>query len=90
MVLLISYDLNNHERPAAYRQVAQLIEAHALSFRRPLYSQWLVETQDAPDVWSERLKIVTDSDDSWLVLRVQRPYQGWLPKEVWSWLAERL
>jgi hypothetical protein len=90
MVLLISYDLDGHERPSAYQAVKKRIEEAATSLRRPLYSQWLVETASSPDQWVEHLKPVIDSNDKLLVVRVQSPYQGWLPKEIWEWLSPRL
>jgi hypothetical protein len=90
MVLLIIYDLNNHERPSGYQAVRAVIERYAASVRKPLYSQWFVETADDPQTWSERIQAVADPDDSWFVVRVQRPYQGWLPREIWNWLRARM
>jgi len=90
MVLLVSYDLNDHERPASYAAVAELIKSRALSYQRPLYSQWLVETTDGPQAWSEAIGTVADTDDRWFVLRVMSPYQGWLAKDIWDWLRPRL
>jgi hypothetical protein len=90
MVLLISYDLNGHERPSAYAAVKKKIEEGATSWKRPLYSQWLVETTASSDNWVEHLKPVIDADDKLFVVRVQRPYQGWLPQEVWDWLNPRI
>ena len=90
MVLLISYDLNNHERPVSYKAVQAVTERYAASARKPLYSQWLVDTADDPQIWSDRIQAVADLDDSWFVVRVQRPYQGWLPREIWDWLAVRM
>jgi hypothetical protein len=90
MVLLISYDLNNDERPSSYEAVRAVIERYAASARKPLYSQWFVETADDTQTWSERIQAVADPDDSWFVVRVQRPYQGWLPREIWDWLRARM
>ena len=89
MILLVSYDLNGKERPAAYEAVRRAIELKAISIRRPLYSQWLVETNETPDTWSARLSAAADDNDRWLVVRVQAPYQGWLPEEIWEWLRPR-
>lgn len=88
-VLLISYDLNRGERPSSYTAVRQIIEQHATSAVKPLYSQWFVETSETPQTWSDRIGTVADSDDSWFVCHVKRPYQGWLPKSVWEWLDAR-
>lgn len=91
MVLLISYDLDHNQRPQNYERVRQLIEQHALSFQKPLYSQWLVETDESPDAWLTRLRaVVADVDEYVLVVQVRRPYQGWLPRSIWDWLNERV
>lgn len=90
MVLLISYDLDGHERPSAYTAVRSAIEHHAQAWQRPLYSQWLVETTESPQTWADRLNKVIDQNDKLFVVRVQKPYQGWLPKVIWEWLRERL
>ena len=58
MVLLISYDLNNHERPSSYQAVRAVIERYAASVRKPLYSQWFVETADDPQMWYPSLEPV--------------------------------
>jgi hypothetical protein len=86
MVHLISDDLNRHERPSAYAAVARVIEQHATDYRRPLYSQWLVETSESTETWSGRLRTVTDPDDGILVVRVE-DYAGYLDRQVWPWLG---
>jgi hypothetical protein len=90
MVILISYDLNNHERPEAYEDVKKTITNNAISYKKPLYSQWFVETNDSVQKWHERMKEVTDSNDYWFINKVTASNrQGWLPKAVWDWLNER-
>jgi hypothetical protein len=90
MVLLISYDLNGHERPSAYDDVKRVIEANAPDYRHPLYSQWLVQTSESEGTWSDRLLGVMDSNDNLLVCRIyQRPH-GWMSTEIWDWLVARI
>lgn len=90
MVLQISYDLNGRERPSSYAAVKRAIESNAIFFRKPLYSQWLVETNSGPDQWTDMLMRVMDSNDRLLVVRrVRQPYQGWLQQDVWTWLIQR-
>ncbi len=89
MVLLISYDLNGKERPSAYTAVKNAIERNAISFRKPLYSQWLVESNHSPDQWVDMLRGVMDANDHLLIVRVRWPYQGWLPGALWTWLDAR-
>jgi hypothetical protein len=90
MVLLISYDLNGHERPAAYQSVKKVIEDNALGVKKPLYSQWLVETNDSCSTWRERIRAVADNDDKILIVRVTHDYSGWLAKDIWPWLQSRI
>jgi len=90
MVLLISYDLNKHERPTAYDEVKKMIEKNATSAKKPLYSQWFVETSDSVQTWHERMKDVTDDNDKWLIIKVQNPKQGWFSTSIWDWLNERV
>lgn len=88
-VLMISYDLNGHERPSAYEAVKEMIEESSISARRPLYSQWFVETNDSVEKWHERMKSVTDDNDKWFINQVTKPRQGWFSSEIWDWLKER-
>lgn len=90
MVLLISYDLNGHERPSAYEAVKKVITDNAIAYLKPLYSQWFVETNDSADTWVDRLKEVTDRSDRLFVCTVRRPYQGLLTDAQWKWLRERI
>lgn len=71
MVLLISYDLNHHERPSAYEAVEEVISANAQDYRRPLYSQWLVLTNLPQNKWLELLSSVTDRNDSLFIVPVR-------------------
>jgi hypothetical protein len=89
MILMISYDLNGHERPSAYQRVKAAIEGCAISARRPLYSQWLVETNESPAVWHQRLIGAIDSNDMLFTCEVTDSAQGWLPRETWEWLNAR-
>lgn len=91
MVILISYDLNKHERPEAYAKVKKMIEDNSISCKKPLYSQWFAETNDSVQTWHERMKEVTDDNDYWFIVTVTSTgHQGWLPKAVWEWLNERI
>lgn len=88
-VLLLSYDLKGHERPSAYEDVKEMVERYAISSKKPLYSQWFIETPDSVDTWHERMRDVADTDDNWFIVQVTRPRQGWLASSTWTWLRER-
>lgn len=90
MILLISYDLNNHESSDAYHAVEAVIKKHSISYAKPLYSQWLVETNDSPSSWGNRMENVTDADDSWLIVQVTKNYVGYLPTNIQNWLSEKI
>jgi hypothetical protein len=89
IIILLSYDLNGHERPDAYDDVKQMIVDNAISYKRPLYSQWFIETDDTVQTWHERMKEVTDDNDHWFIVKVARPRQGWFGEATWDWLNER-
>lgn len=89
MVILISYDLNGHERPEAYDAVKKMIQDNAKSEKKPLYSQWFVDTDDSIQTWHDRMKAVTDDNDKWFIVTVTRPRQGWFSQSIWTWLDER-
>lgn len=90
MVLLISYDLNGHERPEAYEAVKKVITDNSQDHIKPLYSQWFVKTTDSVETWTEKLKNVTDRTDRLFILQVKRPYQGLLTDKQWEWLRSNI
>ncbi|WP_338865554.1 hypothetical protein [Myxococcus stipitatus] len=91
MLLLISYDLNGYERPSAYAAVKQFIERNAISYRRPLYSQWLVETANDWNWWQAQLLKIMDSNDRLFICRVfSGTYQGYLDQDIWPWASARM
>lgn len=92
MVLLISYDLNGHERPSSYTRVKNYIEKHATSSMRPLYSQWFVQTSSTPQQWASALQDnnLIDANDQLFICKVARPYQGLLTEKQWDWLNPRI
>lgn len=90
MVLLISYDLNGHERPAAYERVRQAIEQHATASFRVLYSQWLVDSNQSPVAWWNTLSGLLDSNDRMFITQVpNRASFGYLDPGAWEWLQQR-
>lgn len=91
MVILISYDLNGHERPGAYAAVEKMIKDNSMSCIKPLYSQWFADTADSVETWSTRMKKVTDDNDRWFIVRVTPGnHSGWLNSEDVRWLNSHL
>ena len=90
LLLLISYDLSTRDRPAAYEAIKATIEAASGGrCMRPLYSQWLVKTEETIDTWVGRLQSHLSAADRLLILRVQGRTNGWLPNETWTWINAR-
>ena len=92
MIHLVSYDLNKHERPSAYDDVKTALDDNSTSMIRALYSQWLVETDLTASQLRDALKVVMDSDDRLMIVPIDKntQYSGWLAKDRWAWLTERL
>ncbi|WP_460841144.1 hypothetical protein [Nocardioides marmoraquaticus] len=68
----------------------KMIAKHAIDYKKPLYSQWFIETDDSVQVWHDRMKEVADTDDNWFIFKIGRSNrQGWLNRNVWTWLKER-
>lgn len=90
MIIMISYDLNNHERPNAYTDISDMIKRNAKDWYKPLKSQWFVETTDSINIWNDRMIKICDKDDGWFIIQIKQPYTGWLSKKFWDWLRERI
>lgn len=89
MLLLISYDLDASARPGGYEKLKQAIETKAIAFEHPLYSQWLVETNDDVDAWTSHLTPFLTQEDRLLVVRVLGRSNGYLPPGLWTWINAR-
>ncbi|MCX6844782.1 MAG: hypothetical protein NTX53_21170 [candidate division WOR-3 bacterium] len=87
MVLLITYDLKQPGRnyDALYEAIKTLGQ-----WWHFLDSTWLVQTAMTPDQVAARLRLHMDANDYLLVVKVTRPYQGWLPKDAWEWVNSRI
>lgn len=87
----VSLVLISHDAPAERTEdLARLVADHAQEWRRPMATQWLVETEEDVDVWARRLAAVLGPDDQLLVTEVRRPIQGWLTSDLWEWVNERV
>ena len=67
MIILLSYDLNGHERPEAYEDAKKMIVKYATSYKKPLYSQQFIETDETVQTWHGRMKEIADSNDKWFI-----------------------
>jgi hypothetical protein len=90
MVLLISYDQDNIGRPERFKAVDEIIAMYADDVWRPLFSHWLVETDDSPVEWRDRIQPVIDWNDNVLIVRMTDDYAGYLQDDAWAWLQARV
>jgi hypothetical protein len=88
---MISYDLNEDEKPQACAAVRKFIKKNADSWTRPLKSQWFVDTDMDPDWWTDQLTALMDDNDRFFVCRIySESYQGYLTDKMWNWLDKHL
>ena len=83
MVYLITYDL--HRPGQNYSELFEAIKGLG-EWWHHLESTWLVDTAMDAQAVAERLRARMDQNDNLLVIKVSRPWGGWLPKEAWAWL----
>ena len=87
MILLITYELNVPTKD--YNPLYEAIKKQG-HWWHYLKSTWLLDTQKNPSqIWDE-LRPHVDSSDRLLIIRVTDGYQGWLGKDAWPWINQRL
>jgi hypothetical protein len=69
MILIVAYDLHNPGRD--YEKVAAALRASDGGWAHPQGSVWLIDTRDEPSAWRDRLSALGDSNDEFLVTRLQ-------------------
>lgn len=87
MIFAVNYDLK-----APGRNYSALYEAikSCGDWWHYLGSTWLLDTQLSADGIWKRLQPHTDSNDYVLVIGVTAASQGWLPRDAWKWISERI
>jgi len=86
-VYCVSYDLNKtgQNYNALYEELKK-----SPGWCHTLDSTWLISTQETADQLSTRLRAHLDNNDNLLVIKVVRPYAGWLPKATWEWIDQHV
>ena len=86
-MFLISYDLKSAE--ADYEAMYTAIQALGASIR-VLESTWIVDAQQGvrENEISERLRGVIHAGDRFIVVHIDNRRQGWLPRNMWTWMQE--
>lgn len=86
-VYCVSYDLNKagQNYDALYDELK-----NSASWWHYLDSTWLISSAETADQLSTRLLKHLDKNDYLLVIKVVRPYQGWLSEDAWKWINEHV
>jgi len=87
MVFLVTYDLNKPGKD--YSSLYKTLKS-AVTWWHYLDSTWLIETSESSAVWYNKIAPSLDANDHILVIQVTKNYEGWLPKEAWDWIRERV
>ena len=92
MILLLSYDLNEHEPADEYECLIDAIKYNAGegNYVKALYSQWFVDTSLSISQWNNIMKDATDDNDSRMVIELTRKPTGKYKKEAIDWINTRL
>ncbi|KKB93968.1 MULTISPECIES: hypothetical protein [Bacillus] len=86
-VYLVTYDLNKSGQnyDGLYKKLKQFKD-----YKHIMESCWLIQTNNNADGIFEHLKSELDSNDRLLITRITADRQGWLSKDHWQWIRDRL
>lgn len=87
MLMGVNYTLHKDKD---YERLYKLLRSTG-TYCRVLDSFWILQTNESLDVWNQRMKSVTDSDDNFMLhdmteAFVNRKVRAWLPKHVIDWI----
>lgn len=82
-VYCVSYDLNKAGQN--YSALYDELKASP-GWWHNLDSTWLVSTQESADQLCDRLLRHLDQNDRLLVIKVVKPFQGFLTEKAWEWI----
>lgn len=88
MVLLVTYDLNKPGKD--YSELYKAIRAISNDCIHPLESIWILDTSYSAKSASDYLRNHIDSNDNLFVVRLTRDSAGWMAKDAWTWLGNRI
>ncbi len=86
-VYLVTYDL--HKPKQEYQPLINELQ-QSQAWWHYLESTWLIQTYEDITSLNNRLRTHMDANDLTLIIEPKRNYQGWLPKEAWDWMNERI
>jgi hypothetical protein len=86
MIYLVSYDLRKPGKD--YTSLHNTIKS-ATTWWHYIESTWIIKTDQSIDEWYNKIRSVTDSNDSFILIDItKQKRQGWLPKKAWEWIRE--
>ncbi|OJT26796.1 hypothetical protein BO221_01860 [Archangium sp. Cb G35] len=68
--LMLDYTPEERDPKKVYDDLEEFIEKTAPGARRPLKSQWFVETEETPNWWTTKLMKILDHNDRLFVCRI--------------------
>lgn len=85
MVYMIGYDLNKAGKN--YLGVIQAIKDSSTGiWMHYLESTWFIQSNLNAEKISNKIKSAADTDDCWIVCKVEKNYSGQLDSEAWPYL----
>ena len=92
MILLLSYDLNQHESPDEYQRLIKAIKdtAGEGNYVKALYSQWFVESNLSITDWNATMRNATDDNDNRMIVELTKRPTGKYFSSAIDWLKQRL
>jgi hypothetical protein len=87
-VLLITYTLNNQNKD--YTSLFEGIKSNCNYWWHYFDTTWIVSTTRGASEYAKLLYPHIETTDRLLVVRITKEHQGWLPKDAWNWLNERI
>lgn len=87
-VYLVTYALNNPTKD--YGELFAAIKKNSTHWWHYLPHVWIVNTEKTADQLAHNLFPFIEKADRLLVKRLAREHQGWLPREAWDWLEDKI
>lgn len=83
MILLVTYDLK--QGVASYEPLFEALKSRE-SWAHYMPSTWLIATDQSPEALRDDLLPLIFEGDRFLVVKLEKPYSGWLPRKAWDWI----
>ena len=87
-LILVTYDLNHHEKWNDYKKLKDAINTY-LNNKKILYSVYIVKTNDTAQQVCDKLLPCIDENDRLFCTEIKSSTsQGRLSSELWKWIQE--